>query len=75
LNELNFLITTKKWLCLKVVSIKIIEDDTWELSAELNGIKGADNFQYKQEIKSVTYHQMEIVNKDGKFSTLVVFDI
>lgn len=75
LNELNFLFTTKKWLCLKVSSIKIIEYETWELSAELNGLKVQDNFPIKQEIKSVTYHQMEIVRKDGMYSTLVVFDI
>jgi SHS2 domain-containing protein len=75
LNELNFLFTTQKWLCLKVASIKIIEDGSCELSAELNGIKVQDDFPHKQEIKSVTYHQMEIVKKERKYSTLVVFDI
>jgi SHS2 domain-containing protein len=45
------------------------------LSAELKGIKLKDDIQLKQEIKSVTYHQLHIVEKDEIFSTLVVFDI
>lgn len=76
LNELNYLFTTKKWLCLNVGSIKIVDDSkSWELSAELNGIKIENDMQLKQEIKSVTYHQMEIVKKNGNYSTRVVFDI
>ena len=76
LNELNYLLTTRKWICLKVESIKIVEENpSWSLSAELNGIKMGNDVILKQEIKSVTYHQMEIVKKDGKHSTLVVFDI
>ena len=36
---------------------------------------GAPKDWLKEEIKSVTYHQMEIVKIDNKFSTRVVFDI
>lgn len=76
LNELNYLLITKKWLCSSIQSIKIFDDaDGCELSAELKGIKLKDNLQLKQEIKSVTYHQLEIVERDGNYSTLVVFDI
>ena len=76
LNELNFLLSTKKWICLSVQSIKIIEDSHgFEVSAELSGIKLKNNFSLKQEIKSVTYHKMEIVKKKNNYSTLVVFDI
>ena len=76
LNELNFLITTKKWLCLSIHSIKIFEDSNlFEVSAELKGVKVKNNLQLKHEIKSVTYHQMAIVKKNNFYSTRVVFDI
>jgi SHS2 domain-containing protein len=76
LNELNYLLTTKKWLCLAVHSIKIFDDiDGCELSAELKGTKLKGDLPLKQEIKSVTYHQLEIIAKEGNYSTLVVFDI
>jgi SHS2 domain-containing protein len=76
LNELNYLLITKKWLCSSIQSIKIFDDaDGCELSAELKGIKLKDNLQLKQEIKSVTYHQLLIVESDGIYSTLVIFDI
>ena len=76
LNELNYLLITKKWLCSFIQSIKIFDDtDGCELSAELKGIKLKDDLQLKQEIKSVTYHQVEIIEREGNYSTLVVFDI
>ena len=76
LNELNYLLITKKWLCSSIQSIKIFDDaDGCELSAELKGVKLKNDIQLKQEIKSVTYHQLEIVEKEGIYSTLVVFDI
>jgi SHS2 domain-containing protein len=76
LNELNYLLITKRWLCSSINSIKIFDDaDGCELSAELNGIKLKDDLQLKQEIKSVTYHQVEIIEREGNYSTLVVFDI
>jgi SHS2 domain-containing protein len=76
LNELNYLLITKRWLCSSIHSIKIFDDAAGcELSVELKGIKLKDDLQLKQEIKSVTYHQLEIVEKEGNYSTLVVFDI
>lgn len=76
LNELNYLLITRKWICLSVHSIKIFEDENGcELSAELRGTNLKENFSLKNEIKSVTYHQVEVVEKNGEYSTLVVFDI
>ena len=76
LNELNYLLITRKWLYLNVQSIKIFNDENGcELSAELMGIKLRNEIEVKHEIKSVTYHQVEIINKNGIYSTLVVFDI
>jgi len=76
LNELNYFLITKKWLCTSIQSIKIFDDvDGCELSAELKGVKLKNDIQLKNEIKSVTYHQLEIIERDGDYSTLVVFDI
>lgn len=76
MNELNYLFITKKWICLSVQSIKIFEDENLcDLSAELKGTNLEENFNLKNEIKSVTYHQVEIVERNGEYSTLVVFDI
>jgi len=76
LNELNFLLNTKKWLCMNVDSIKIYESlQEFKLMAELKGIKVNNDFELKEEIKSVTYHQMEIIKEENIYSTLVVFDI
>ncbi len=76
LNELNYLLITKKWLYSSIHSIKIFNDtDGCELSVELNGTELKKDIQLKQEIKSVTYHQVEIVEAEGNYSTLVVFDI
>lgn len=76
LNELNFHLITKKWLCLNVDSIKINESsEEFNLVADLKGIKVDNDFELKEEIKSVTYHQMEIIKKKNIYSTLVVFDI
>lgn len=76
LNELNYLLITKKWLCSSIQSMKIFNDvDGCELSAELKGTKLKKDIQLKLEIKSVTYHQVAIIERDGNYSTLVVFDI
>lgn len=76
LNELNYLLISKKWLCISIHSIKIFaSQEDCELSVELSGIKMSDGIKLKQEIKAVTYHQVEIVENAGDFSTLIVFDI
>ena len=76
LNELNFLLITKKWLCLNLDSIKISEStEEVTLISDIKGMKLNNNIELKNEIKSVTYHQMEIIKKKNIYSTLVVFDI
>ncbi|NWG27111.1 MAG: archease [Ignavibacteriaceae bacterium] len=76
LNELNYLLITKKWLCTSIQALKIFDDaDGCELSAELKGIKLKNDLKLKQEIKSVTYHKLDIIEREGNYSTLIVFDI
>lgn len=76
LNELNYLLLAKRWLYVSVESFKLYEDtEDFELSAELKGTPVSIDFPMKHEIKSVTYHQVEIVEENSKYKTLVVFDI
>lgn len=74
LNELNFFLITKKWLAV-IFNNLIIDKSNFLLSVNVNGFDIDPFFEIKEEIKSVTYHQMEIVLKDNRYSTRVVFDI
>lgn len=74
LNELNFFLITKKWLAV-IFNNLIIDKSNFLLSVNANGFDIDPFFEIKEEIKSVTYHQMEIVLKDNRYSTRVVFDI
>ncbi len=74
LNELNFLLTTKKWLAIIFNNI-VIDKTNFLFSANCTGFHVDNSIEIKEEIKSATYHQMNIVNIDNKFSTRVVFDV
>lgn len=76
LSELNFLLFTKKWLCSSADYLLITnEKSLWKLAGLINGDNVSKKILLKQEIKAVTYHQMEIINKNKKYKTRVVFDI
>ena len=74
LNELNYFLITKKWLTV-IFNDLILDKTNYSLSSTLSGFQIDDLIEIKEEIKSVTYHQMEIVKIDNKISTRVVFDI
>ena len=77
LNELNYLLFTKKWLMNSVVAIKIKKDAlSWNLEAKILGEKYSHSrHSFKEEIKAVTFHQMNIKEKGGEYKTRIVFDI
>lgn len=74
LNEVNFLLLVKKILCISVVEIKI-DEKSFYLIAKMNYQLLNENIELKEEIKSVTYHQMEIVKIEDRYKARVVFDI
>lgn len=74
LNEVNFLLTVKKILCINVESL-VIDKENISLKALIKTQNLKDDSVLKEEIKSVTYHQMEIRNQNGKYYVRVVFDI
>lgn len=74
LNEINYFLLSKKWLC--VIFNKIsINQELKTISAVASGFELESSIQIKEEIKSVTYHQMEIKKINDKYLTRVVFDI
>lgn len=74
LNELNFLLTVKKILCFDIEMIEIDRNE-FRVKAKLKTQQVNNDSILKEEIKSVTYHQMEIKNDNGKYRVRVVFDI
>ncbi len=74
LNEVNFLLIVKNILCVEIKNLKI-DTEKKLLHTSLNVQNLKDISLLKEEIKSVTYHQMEIRNKKDKYQVKVVFDI
>jgi SHS2 domain-containing protein len=76
LNEINFLLTVKKFVSESITEIVIKnEKNYYILNCKMKCSKLINNVELKEEIKSVTYHQMEIKEENGKFFTRIVFDI
>jgi len=77
LSELNFLFQSEHWMMSSVQQIDIQkEKNVWNLSIMITGgYFDRNQMKLKSEIKAITYHQMEIKEKNGKFSTRIVFDI
>lgn len=76
LSELNFLVLTSKWMFNSVREININKNDKWHLDAAISGetFNPAKHI-LKEEIKAVTYHQMNITNENGIYRTKIIFDI
>lgn len=77
LNELNFLFNTKHWLFERLMKLEIHKNiDTFNLSAILVGNEiDFHIFPVKEEIKAVTFHQLEIFEENNVFTTVIVFDV
>lgn len=76
LNEINYLLTVKKWITKSIDNLLINnENGLFVLDVKLKGCLLTNDVELKEEIKSVTYHQMEVKENSGKFFTRIVFDI
>jgi SHS2 domain-containing protein len=74
LNEINYFLTSKKWLAIIYNNLSI-DKNNFLLSADASGFQIDNSLEMKAEIKSATYHQMDIIVVDNKYSTRVVLDI
>jgi SHS2 domain-containing protein len=77
LDELNFLLLTKKWIPGRINKIEIKKrGDKFILTADVSG-ENVDEKKHhlKVEIKAVTFHQMEIRKVNNEYFTRIIFDI
>lgn len=76
LNEINYMLSVKKWITKSIDNLLINnENGLFILDVKLKGCLLTNDVELKEEIKSVTYHQMEVKENSGKFFTRIVFDI
>ena len=77
LNELNYYLMVHSNIFSEFEDIIIKkEKNNWNLYCKCKTITlEADVLSDIQEIKAVTYHQIEIEKKNGVFSTQIIFDI
>lgn len=74
LNEVNYLLTVKKILCVEIIRLEINKEE-YVLNVVLKKYDLNNTSLLKEEIKSVTYHQMNIKKVESKYYVRVVFDI
>jgi SHS2 domain-containing protein len=77
LNEINYFLFTKKWLMNSVEIIKISKDIlVWNLAAKITGDDISNSeLSINEEIKAITFHQMNIKELNGLYTTRIIFDI
>ncbi len=77
LSEINYLFLSKKWFCNSVEDINLHQrKDDYHLSVRIAGLNIENSkIDFNEEIKAITYHQLEIKKVDGKYTTRIVFDI
>jgi SHS2 domain-containing protein len=76
ISELNYYLFTRNWLFNLVLELEIKQrNDTWILSTEIEGMPVSQDVEIKQEIKAITFHQMNIEKRENKYYTFIVFDI
>jgi len=76
ISEVNYYLFTRNWLFNLVLRLEIKQkNNTWILSTEIEGMPVSQDVEIKQEIKAITFHQMNIEKRNNKYYTLIVFDI
>ena len=77
LNELNYLLLSKNWICSDVTSIEIdFRPGLIKLYSLITGEKfDANKHELRTEIKGVTFHQMKIESNKNVHHTKIIFDI
>jgi SHS2 domain-containing protein len=77
LNEINYLLLTKKWGTERIEELKIVRNkNSFYLNTFLNGREiDLSKTPIKEEIKAVTYGGLKIKSEGGKYSTRLIFDV
>lgn len=76
ISEVNYYLFTRNWLFNLVLELEIKrKNNTWILSTKIEGMPVSQDVEIKQEIKAITFHQMNIEKRKNQYYTLIVFDI
>lgn len=77
LNELNYFLTVHHWIVHEVEGAGVHrEDSKWKLDFLIKGEPlNYGIHEICMEVKSVTYHQLEIREVNGLYQTRIIFDI
>ncbi|HID40275.1 MAG TPA: archease [Calditrichaeota bacterium] len=77
LNELNYYLTVHFCVFTGFENFKLVkEKKTWKLYAKgILTVLEPETILNLQEIKAVTYHQIQVERKNGVYSIKIVFDI
>jgi SHS2 domain-containing protein len=76
LQEFNYLFESKRIFPIKVNELKIIDyKNVFQLESNIAFCKISDTDNIKNEIKAVTFHQLDIKKEDDLYKTIIVFDI
>jgi len=73
LEEFLFLLDSEDFLVSSVREIEI-NKQTFELKAVVVG-DSAENYKFTNDVKAVTYSEMKVYEKDGKFFSEIVLDV
>ncbi|MDD5772051.1 MAG: archease [bacterium] len=76
LNELIFRFEAEDLFCKEFITKISERDQKYFINAQIRGEKiiwGSDEIHH--EVKSATYHQLKVVEKEGKYSVKIVFDL
>jgi SHS2 domain-containing protein len=77
LSEMNYNLQTNRFLAGEIRRISITRTkDSFNLKATLAGDKSEKYMHLLQtEIKAVTYHQLQVIEKNGTYTARLIFDI
>lgn len=76
ISELNFNLFVRNWLLNLILILEIKQKNhSWFLSTEVEGMPVTQDVEIKQEIKAITFHQMNIEKTENQYRTFIVFDI
>jgi len=77
LSELNYLALVKRWVFNEITDISIKKSkDTWEVFLDVKGeIFNSAKHILKEEVKAITYHNLNIKIEDNIYKTSIYFDV
>lgn len=76
LQEFNYHFETRRIFPLNVNDLKIIDNEkVFQLESNIVFCRISDTVDVKNEIKAVTFHQLDIKKEDDLYKTIIVFDI